>query len=209
MNLNEFVDSVIPTIGEQCPDRSDGRCPEWVDHFCVDDTGRCAAHCVCDTRPSRTRTTMISPPAIPPAIADHIRVIIDEFWDKEAADYRDNTGPGHPFLSLRAVDTWLTAATPTVPDIGDTFDRDGRRQVVTAWYKRNPAPLPTSRPAGPDQCPLVFCAREEAEYVGTGGPIVRVADVRVTGRVGWSDDMLTRHRATIATLVGRGEEVVV
>lgn len=58
---------------------------------------------------------------------------------------------------------------------------------------------------GPDKCPLVFCSREEAEYVtGTGvcGVIVRVREVRVTGRVSWSEETLQSERDTARMLEG-------
>lgn len=46
MNVHEFVDAVMPGVGEPCP----RGCGDWVDHTCTDDVGRCAAHCVCSPR---------------------------------------------------------------------------------------------------------------------------------------------------------------
>lgn len=154
---------------------------------------------------------MIVPPNIPPRIADHIREIIDYNWDREEADYADNSAdnsadnPGddtHVFHHLRAVREWLTTRTPTVPDLGDTFTHEGHRRVVTSWLKRHPAPLISFPDVGPDMCPLMFCPREEAEYVGVTGYIVRVADVTVTGHVSWSDETLNRHRTTMELMAG-------
>jgi hypothetical protein len=49
---------------------------------------------------------------------------------------------------------------------------------------------------GPDNCPLMYCTREEAEYVGVAGDrIARVADVHVHGRATWPNDLLDHHRA--------------
>jgi hypothetical protein len=45
VDVSEFVESVIPTIGEQCEHPVPHGCLEWTDHICVDDTGRCLAHC--------------------------------------------------------------------------------------------------------------------------------------------------------------------
>jgi hypothetical protein len=61
------------------------------------------------------------------------------------------------------------------------------------------------RGAGPDRVPLEWCHREEAEYVsgvGVGGTIQRVADVTVTGRVGWDEKTLRQHRDFADSLAG-------
>jgi hypothetical protein len=110
----------------------------------------------------------------------------------------------------------LRALAGEAPDAGDTFaygdERDPihvRHYRVTGWLRRRPAPPPPAneqarltrqildelraagkieppRGAGPDNVPLMFCRREEAEYVcgaGVAGVIVRVSDVVVDGHV--------------------------
>lgn len=48
MNLGEFLDMVMPSIGERCPVTG---CEGWQDHFCSDYLGpvdgRCTEHCMC------------------------------------------------------------------------------------------------------------------------------------------------------------------
>jgi hypothetical protein len=100
-----------------------------------------------------------------------------------------------------------------VPDIGEGFtvtDRGGESSYrVTGWMARRPprepytgpdeqtrltyeiidelidrGQLPPPRGFGPDNVPLMFCLRDEAEYVsgrGVAGVIARVADITVTG----------------------------
>lgn len=120
----------------------------------------------------------------------------------------------------------LAALAGQVPDIGDTFThtvlgQTGRYRVA-AWLRRRPPRAPDPDPrmeellrdletryprrgAGPDNVPLEFCRRWEAEYVeghGVGGVIVRVADVRVTGRVQWSKDLLDGERKHAELIAG-------
>jgi hypothetical protein len=45
VTVDEFVDAVIPTVGEPCRERSG--CDDYADHTCTDETARCRAHCVC------------------------------------------------------------------------------------------------------------------------------------------------------------------
>lgn len=119
-----------------------------------------------------------------------------------------------------------------IPQIGDTFlwsftYRNGYREKPSRWrvdayLKRyTPPPLapevaeffesigmgfePTARRVGPDNVPLVFCRREEAEYVSaaaTCGIIVRVSDVHVIGRVNWPDDLMDDARRHAEVLIG-------
>jgi hypothetical protein len=113
-----------------------------------------------------------------------------------------------------------------IPDVGDTFTREGRQGAehyrVTGWLRRrsprNPDPDPQveelmaslsekfpRRGAGPDNVPLEFCLREQAEYVcgaGVCGVIMRVCDVRVDGRVPWPRDLLDGARRHAEVLAG-------
>jgi hypothetical protein len=138
------------------------------------------------------------PPNIPPKIAAYLRGLIEYNWADEEADYRDHTDdPGHVFVGLQALREWLTDTPPTVPDIGDLFNyQHSQHNVVTRWLKRHPHPRPDDSAMGPDNCPLMYCTREEAEYVGVAGDrIARVADVHVHGRATWPNDLLDHHRA--------------
>jgi hypothetical protein len=54
--------------------------------------------------------------------------------------------------------------------------------------------------------PMVFCLREEAEYVAASaghGALVPVAEVTVTGRAGWPDVHCDYARRRAALAVGR------
>lgn len=58
---------------------------------------------------------------------------------------------------------------------------------------------------GPDNVPLVFCSRDEAEYVsgaGVAGTIARVTDITVTGRVDWESKALDAARDHAHLLIG-------
>lgn len=147
-------------------------------------------------------TDPVPPPPIPPAIAEALRNLIEYNWADEEADWRRDPAENHVFPALQALRAWLTDTTPTVPDIGDRFTYRGRGCVVTSWLKRHPRPGVEDRAVGPDQCPLVFCTRAEAEYVGFSGGILRAADVRVTGHVTWSNDVIDRYRGTNGSLIG-------
>jgi hypothetical protein len=95
--------------------------------------------------------------------------------------------------------------TDAVPDIGDLFEYDGHTFRVSGWLKPAARRL-ASRDVGPDRCPLVFCARDEAVYLsgsGVCGVIVRVTDVEVTGRVDWSEESFARAHKSAELLIGR------
>jgi hypothetical protein len=106
-----------------------------------------------------------------------------------------------------ALSLQVLAALGAVPDVGDRFQVEGLQSteyyVVTSWLRRRPPRKPNLDPlveemlrdlqkkypqrgAGPDQVPLEWCSREQAEYVsarGVGGTIVRACDVVVTGHI--------------------------
>jgi hypothetical protein len=111
-----------------------------------------------------------------------------------------------------------------VPDIGDLFEHDGSVYRVDGWVRPAAPPEPawhergtfaeeldrlvfeTLREHGPDRRRLEFCARKDAEYVvgyGVAGVIVRVAGVRVSGRVPWPPETVERQRRLALALVGR------
>jgi hypothetical protein len=122
-----------------------------------------------------------------------------------------------------------------VPDVGDTFkhtDRWGHVSSyrVESWLRRRPprkpndgpdeqtrldeqilselraeGKIPPPRGAGPDDVPLEWFRREEAEYIsgyGVCGIILRVADVVVTGRVPWTEEVIEEHRRLALLLAG-------
>lgn len=99
-----------------------------------------------------------------------------------------------------------------IPDIGDTFAHDfglgdgnvyDRTFRVSGWLKRATG---GGRKVGPDNCPLEFCPRDEAEYVsgsGVCGVILRAADVTIIGRVSWSGSVLAEERKGFNLLIGQ------
>lgn len=98
-----------------------------------------------------------------------------------------------------------------VPDVGETFTRDELACVVTAWLKRVPTePLPEDLralfPDPPSRPPLlVFCVRDEAEYVSAycgHGLVVPVAEAVVTGRASWKEVHFRHARQRAAQLIG-------
>lgn len=105
-----------------------------------------------------------------------------------------------------------TPSTSAAPDVGDTFARDTLPPcVVTAWLKRVPTqPLPTDLavlfPEPPAHPPLlVFCGREDAEYVSAycgHGMVVPIEEVVVDGRASWSAEHLAHARRRANALVG-------
>ncbi|WP_315782287.1 hypothetical protein [Bradyrhizobium sp. SZCCHNPS1003] len=103
-----------------------------------------------------------------------------------------------------------TALIRRVPDIGETFE-DGdppfrRGFRVSSWLKRAKRQHGMAQDVGPDNCKLVFCLRDEAEYVsasGVCGIIRRVEDVVITGRVPWSEEWIQESRSLAIRLVGK------
>lgn len=111
-----------------------------------------------------------------------------------------------------------------VPDVGtiveygmDSFGKKPATYRVSAWLKEATPPPPskydflnhllysTQQKVGPDEKRLEFCTREQAEYLslsGIAGAIARVGDVKVVGRVNWSEEMLADERAQALALVG-------
>lgn len=111
----------------------------------------------------------------------------------------------------------------SAPAIGSRFEHDGTTWRVDAYLRRREIPPVDCydpwakilndmrkkyppRGFGPDNCPLEFCAAEDAEYVsavGACGIIVRVSDVDVIGMVPWSEELLESERRTAASLIGQ------
>lgn len=97
-----------------------------------------------------------------------------------------------------------------VPDVGETFE-DGEppfrhRFRVSCWLKRATRQYGVAQDVGPDNCKLVFCLRDEAEYVsgsGVCGIIRRIEDVVVIGRVSWSEALIDEARRHAVRLVGK------
>lgn len=49
---------------------------------------------------------------------------------------------------------------------------------------------------------LMWCTREEAEYLSCGSKIIKVGEGTIKGRVAWSDEVYASQRAQAARLVG-------
>lgn len=101
----------------------------------------------------------------------------------------------------------------SAPDIGDTWNRpgDGERFVVIGWLKGVPLEPPPPEVAAlfSDETPttslMVFCSRDEAEFVaghGSCGVIVPLADVTVTGQAPWPQAHLDHARVRATSLIG-------
>ncbi len=97
-----------------------------------------------------------------------------------------------------------------VPDVGDTFE-DGEypfrhRYRVSCWMKRAKRQYGIAQDIGPDRCKLVFCLRDQAEYVsgsGVCGIIRRVEDIVIIGRVSWSEEWIEEGRRHAVWLAGQ------
>lgn len=126
--------------------------------------------------------------------------------------------------------TALDNMTQLAPDVGDLVECEGKQYRVDNWLRALPEPLQRDMDAefitaeadtfndalrlilisatqrvGPDNKRLAWCTREEAEYVEISsgyGTIRRVGDVKVVGRIGWSDEVIEEHRQNALRLVG-------
>lgn len=69
MNLiTEFVEQVIPTVGEHCQHPGTVDCLEWSDHICADDTARCQRHCTCPPAAERKPRAVTDPTPPQPTV---------------------------------------------------------------------------------------------------------------------------------------------
>jgi hypothetical protein len=50
---------------------------------------------------------------------------------------------------------------------------------------------------------LMWCNRDEAEYLACGGRIIKVGEGKIVGRVAWSPEILASQRRSAASLVGK------
>lgn len=123
-----------------------------------------------------------------------------------------------------------------VPDVGTIIQIDdphqwsdmggnvkGKRSYrVNSWLKEAPPPAPvddddisgflghvlysSGQKIGPDKKRLMWCARNEAEYLscsGVSGAIVRVTDAEVIGRVSWPEDQINELRSSAIRKIGQ------
>jgi hypothetical protein len=77
------------------------------------------------------------------------------------------------------------------------------REMIDRMIADDPALAP--RVFGPDQVPLEWCHRQEAEYVGGVGvasTFQRICDVQVTGRVDWPERLFVQEREDANALAG-------
>lgn len=99
-----------------------------------------------------------------------------------------------------------TAVMLRVPDIGEVFEDGGHRFRVTGWLKRNARNSFWAQEIGPDRCKLIFCSRDDAEYIsgyGVSGIIRRIGDVEIFDRINWPEAWIAELRQAQALLVGR------
>jgi hypothetical protein len=105
-----------------------------------------------------------------------------------------------------------TALIRRIPDVGETFTITDRwskqRYRVEGWLKRTPSPHRPSiaTECGPDRVRLMFCLRDEAEYVhgyGVCGCIVRIDDVVVDGKVSWPESEIEQMRLSAILFAGQ------
>lgn len=72
MMLSEFLDAVMPTVGELCGPGSG--CGDWSDHLCTSGTaigtGRCLRHCTCqDNIPGEPGSVLAYTCETPPPVS--------------------------------------------------------------------------------------------------------------------------------------------
>jgi hypothetical protein len=99
------------------------------------------------------------------------------------------------------VDAWLRRRRPRPESCDERAALT--RQIIDEMIAEGQIDPP--RGAGPDNVPLEWCRREEAEYVsgvGVAGIIVRVADVEVTGQVPWDKGLIQYARISANRLAG-------
>lgn len=96
-----------------------------------------------------------------------------------------------------------------------------RHYRVNSWLKAAPEPKSTNSNSLSDTINsildqghrrfndnkrLMWCSREEAEYLscsGVSGAIIPVRDAKVIGRVNWSEDQIESHRNQANQLIGK------
>lgn len=99
------------------------------------------------------------------------------------------------------VDGWMRRRRPRLGPFDErtTLTREIIDEMVADGRMDAPRGL------GPDNVPLEFCRREDAEYVngyGVAGTIQRVADVTVTGRVAWPEELIQNGRDRANRMAG-------
>lgn len=101
MNVGDFLEMVMPSVGELCPQG----CGDWQDHLCTTGSaaghGRCLTHCTCQGEPVgyQVNLTVTLPTQ---AAADEITRQLREVTRGRAA-------PGTPAAHLSVTQTPLGA----------------------------------------------------------------------------------------------------
>lgn len=106
------------------------------------------------------------------------------------------------------------------PDVGAIFEWRGNTYRVNGWLKPMTAPATdksnfgnlidnilyqAQQETGPNKEKLVFCSRKDAVYVsGTGvcGVCAPIGDIKIVGRVNWSEDQINAERKVAILLIG-------
>jgi hypothetical protein len=99
------------------------------------------------------------------------------------------------------VNSWMRRRQPR-PEPQDEQSRLVR-EIMDKLIAEDPMYGP--RCAGPDNVPLEWCRREDAEYVsgvGVAGVIARLSDITLTGRVSWDEETIDGYRDFANRLAG-------
>lgn len=100
------------------------------------------------------------------------------------------------------VDAWMRRR-PVLPV---HYEDEGRQRIHEMFAEMiADGRIDMPRGFGPDNVPLEWCRREDAEYVsgvGVAGTIQRIADVTVTGRVSWDEKTIQADRDFANSLAG-------
>jgi hypothetical protein len=96
------------------------------------------------------------------------------------------------------------------PDVGSVIEHDGRKYRVNGWLKEQEPPTPRNDPMSQMIADILFdtqqkiqgvrlraCSRKEATHVhgsGVCGIVALIAEVKVVGRVAWSEAMIDELR---------------
>jgi hypothetical protein len=112
--------------------------------------------------------------------------------------YRRRT---HTETSSYRVNSWMRRRSPLPVSHGED---DARIALMFAEMIAD-GRIDPPRGFGPDNVPMEFCHREEAEYVsgvGVGGVIARLDEITLTGRVPWSEELIRQERDHANQLAG-------
>ena len=111
------------------------------------------------------------------------------------------------------------------PDVGTIFDYHGSRYRVDGWLKERNPPAPSRDPVsqmindilyqsqqeiGPKKQKLRWCFRKDATHVagsGVAGCVAPIEDIKVVGRVKWSEKDFDEARAQANRFAANASQV--